>query len=279
METRLIGLEQEIIVGPDRPTILIGERINPTGRKRLTQALKEGDLGLLEREARAQAMEGADIIDVNMAGEGIDEEALLPRAVQIVEEATRLPVSIDSVDAKSLEAALQVCRGKPLVNSVNGDGRSLARVLPLVKEHGEAVIGLAMDEEGIPKTPERRLEVADKILTQAVIQGISQEDVLIDPLALGAGIDQRAGLVVLETIRMIARELGVNVTLGASGVSFGLPYRESVNEIFLALAIGAGVTCPIANPKTARRVILVTDLLLGRDEFALRYIAYCRQVG
>lgn len=279
METKLAGLEREVIIAPDRPTVLIGERINPAGRKRLIQTLARGDLALLEREARAQAAEGADVIDVHVGAPGIDESAILPLAVQLAAEATGLPISIDTVDADVLEAALKVCPGRPLVNSVNGEERALQRVLPLVKEHGAAVIGLAMDEEGIPKEPEQRLRVADKILARAVKGGIPQEDVIIDPLALSVGADQQAALVTLQSIRLIARELGVNMTLGASGVSFGLPQREAVNDIFIALAIAAGVTCPIANPRSARRAILITDLLLGRDEFALRYIAYCRQAG
>ena len=279
METRLIGVEVEVIVAPDRPTVLIGERINPSGRKPLADALKAGNLGLVEQEARAQAAEGADVIDVNVGVVGLDEETILPQAVQVAVEATGLPISIDTSNAAALGTALKACPGKPLVNSVNGEEDSLQRVLPLVKEHGAAVIGLVMDEEGVPKTPERRLEVAEKIVASAVQQGIARGDVILDPLALSVGADQQAVLTTLETIRLIAKELGVNITLGGSNVSFGLPHRRAVNDIFLALAIAAGVTCPIVNPKTARRAILITDLLLGRDEFATRYIAYCRQAG
>ncbi len=279
MQTRLIGVEKEVIIAPDRPTVLIGERINPTGRKRLAEALKRAELGLLEQEARSQASEGADVIDVNVGVTGLDEEAILPQAVRLAAQATCLPISVDTARVEALEAALKVCPGKPLVNSVSGEESSLQRVLPLVKEYGAAVIGLAMDEEGIPGAPERRLEIAEKILAHAVTQGISQEDVIIDPLALSVGADQQAALVTLESIQLIASELAVNMTLGGSNVSFGLPHRESVNDIFLALAITAGVTCPIVNPRRAQRAILVTDLLLGHDEFALRYIAYCRQGG
>jgi 5-methyltetrahydrofolate--homocysteine methyltransferase len=279
VETRLTGVEKEVVIAPDRPTVLIGERINPSGRKRLAEALKAGDLGLVEQEARAQAEEGADVIDVNVGVVGLDEEAILPRAVQLAVEATGLPISIDTANAPALAAALRVCLGKPLVNSVNGEENSLQEVLPLVKEHGAAVIGLVMDEEGVAKTPERRLEIAEKIVGRAAKQGIPQEDVIIDPLALSVGADQQAALITLETIRLIARELGVNMTLGGSNASFGLPVREAVSDIFLALAIAAGVTCPIVNPSMARRAILIADLLLGRDEFAMRYIAYCRQAG
>jgi 5-methyltetrahydrofolate--homocysteine methyltransferase len=279
VETRLVGADTEVMIAQDRPTVLIGERINPGGWKRLAQALAEEDLGLLEEEAQAQAREGADVIDVHVGGVGIDEKLILPRAVRLAAETTGLPISIDTADAEALELALRVCPGKPLVNSVSGEESSLQRVLPLVKGHGAAVIGLVMDEGGIPKTPEGRLRIAEKILAAAAKAGISPEDVIIDPLALTVGADQRAALTTLEAIRLIAKELGVNMTLGGSNVSFGLPNRGDVNEIFLSLAIGEGVTCPIVNPKTARRAALIADLLLGRDEFAMRYIAYCRQRG
>lgn len=174
MQTRLIGVEKEVIIAPDRPTVLIGERINPTGRKRLAEALKRAELGLLEQEARSQASEGADVIDVNVGVTGLDEEAILPQAVRLAAQATGLPISVDTARVEALEAALKVCPGKPLVNSVSGEESSLQRVLPLVKEYGAAVIGLAMDEEGIPGAPERRLGIAEKILAHAVTQGISQ---------------------------------------------------------------------------------------------------------
>ena len=195
MHTRLIGVEKEVIIAPDRPTVLIGERINPTGRKRLAEALKRAELGLLEQEARSQASEGADVIDVNVGVTGLDEKAILPQAVRLAAQATGLPISVDTARVEALKAALKVCPGKPLVNSVSGEESSLQRVLPLVKEYGAAVIGLAMDEEGIPGAPERRLGIAEKILAHAVTQGISQEDVIIDPLALSVGADQRAALV------------------------------------------------------------------------------------
>lgn len=279
METRLAGLGTEVIIAPDRPTVLIGERINPSGRKRLAEALRGGDLGLLEEEAQAQAREGADVIDIHVGGVGIDEVAILPLAVRLAAETTGLPISVDTANVEALAAALEVCPGKPLVNSVNGEESLLQGVLPLVKQHSAAVIGLVMDEEGVPKAPEGRLRNAEKILARAVRQGISPEDVIIDPLALSVGADQQAALTTLETIRLIVKELRVNMTVGGSNVSFGLPGREDVNDVFLALALAAGVTCPIADPRIARRAILITDLLLGRDEFALRYIAYCRQGG
>ena len=279
MQTTLIGLEREVIAASDRPTVLIGDRINPVGRRGLARSLAEGDLGLLEAEAKEQLRQGADVIDVHVGGVDLDEESLLPIAVQLVASVTGLPICIDTGDVDALAAALRSCPGKPLVNSVSGERKSLEKILPLVKEHGAAVIGLTMDEGGIPNTPGERLCIAERILAQAVKLGIPQENVIIDPLALSVGADQGAASVTLESIRLIATSLGVNMTLGASNVSFGLPHRHGVNDIFLALAIAAGVTCPLADPKRARRVVLVTDLLLGRDEFATRYISYCRQQG
>jgi 5-methyltetrahydrofolate--homocysteine methyltransferase len=258
---------------------LIGERINPTRRKRLAATLKKGDLSAVEQEARSQAEEGAEVIDVNVGLTDVDETTLLPRAVRVALQATGLPVCIDTANTKALEAALRECPGKPLVNSVSGEQRSLQTILPIVKQHNAAVIGLAMDEEGIPKEPGVRLRIAEKILAEAVKQGLSEEDVIIDPLALTAGADQQAAVTTLETIRLVAQELGVNMTLGGSNISFGLPDRDSVNDVFLALAIKEGVTCPIVNPRMARKAALIVDLLMGRDEYAMRYIAFSRRSG
>jgi 5-methyltetrahydrofolate--homocysteine methyltransferase len=277
VETVLAGRDKKVVISRNRPTILIGERINPAGRKRLAQAMRTGDLGPVGQEACAQADEGAEVIDVNVGLTDIDETALLPQAVRVVSQATGLPVCIDTSNAEALEAALAQCDGKPLVNSVTGEQHSLHRILPIVQQHGAAVIALVTDEQGIPQDADTRLRIAEKILVQAAKHGIPEEDVIIDPLVLSAGADQRASVTTLETIHLLAKELGVNVTLGGSNVSFGLPDRDSVNGVFLALAIAAGVTCPIVNPRSARRAALIADLLLGRDEFAMRYIAFSRR--
>jgi 5-methyltetrahydrofolate--homocysteine methyltransferase len=277
VETVLMGLDRDVTISRSGPTVLIGERINPTRRKRLAEALKKGDLGPVEQEARSQAEEGAEVIDVNVGLTGVDETSLLPRAVSAASQATGLPVCIDTAHTGALEAALAECPGRPLVNSVSGESKSLQTILPIVKEHSAAVIGLVMDEQGIPQEPSVRLKIAEKILNQATRQGFSEEDVVIDPLALSAGADQQAAVITLETIRLVARELGVNMTLGGSNISFGLPGRDIVNDVFLALAIMEGVTCPIVNPRIARRAALIADLLLGRDEYATRYIAFSRQ--
>jgi 5-methyltetrahydrofolate--homocysteine methyltransferase len=266
-----------VTISPEKPTVLIGERINPTGKKRLAAALGEGNLDIVRKEALAQVEAGADVLDVNVGAAGVDEVDLLPKAVRLVMETVAVPVCIDSADIDALRAALAVHRemapeGKPLINSVNGEEDRLEKVLPLVAEYGTAVIGLAMDDEGIPNTSERRLSVARKIVGQAEALGIPREDVVIDCLALTVGADSQAGVISLGAMRMVREELGVNMTLGASNVSFGLPDREVINWAFLAMAIQSGVNCPIVDAAKVRLAILASDLLLGRDDYAMRYI-------
>jgi 5-methyltetrahydrofolate--homocysteine methyltransferase len=283
METILKSAQQTVTIRPEKPTVLIGERINPTGKKRLAAALGEGDLEIVRMEAEAQVEAGADVVDVNVGASGVDEVALLPQAVRLVMETVKVPVCIDSANAEALRAALAVHKelapeGKPLVNSVNGEEANLERVLPLVAEYKTAVIGLAMDDDGIPPTPEKRLAVARKIVERAGALGLPRGDVVIDCLALTVGADDsQAGRITLEAIRMVREELGVNMTLGASNVSFGLPEREVVNWAFLAMAIQNGVNCPIVDAAKVRPAILAADLLLGRDEYALRYIKAYRK--
>ena len=278
METILKSARQTVIISPEKPTVLIGERINPTGKKRLTAVLSGGNLDIVRTEAEAQVEAGADVLDVNVGAIGVDEVDLLPKAVRLVMETVQVPVCIDSANAEALRAALAMHKelapgGKPLVNSVNGEEANLERVLPLVAEYKTAVIGLAMDDDGIPPTAGERLAVAGKIVERAEALGIPREDVVIDCLALTVGADDsQAVLITLEAIWMVRKELGVNMTLGASNVSFGLPEREVVNWAFLAMAIQNGVNCPIVDAAKVRPAILATDLLLGRDEYALRYI-------
>jgi 5-methyltetrahydrofolate--homocysteine methyltransferase len=277
METRVSSALKEVIIGDGRPTVLIGERINPTGKKKLAAALLAGDLEIVRQEALAQVQAGADILDVNVGVAGVDEVALLPQAVQAVMEIVDVPLCLDSSDPKALEVALKVYQGKPLINSVNGEERSLEAVLPLAKEHGAAVIGLTMDDEGIPNDAARRVSIARKIVERAEALGIPCEDVLIDCLALTVGADCQAGLITIESIRKVKAELGVNITLGCSNISFGLPERDVLNSAFLAIAIAAGVTCPIVDVARARPTVLAADLALGRDKYAMRYIKAYRQ--
>jgi len=277
METKMSSSKKEVIIGDNRPTVLIGERINPTGKKKLAEALKAGDLEIVRKEALAQTQAGADIIDVNVGVFGIDEAALLPKVVQAVMETVDTPLCIDSSNPDALEAALKVYKGKPLVNSVTGEEHSLKRVLPLIKKHGAAVIGLVQDDEGIPKNAERRVRIAHKIVEKVEAAGIPREDLVIDCLAFAVGAEPDSGVEVIETIRRIKAELGVNMTMGASNVSFGLPDRELINNAFVVMATAAGATCLIVDAAKVRSIILAADLVLGRDKRARRYIEAYRQ--
>lgn len=277
METRVSSPTREVIIGDGHPTVLIGERINPAGRKKLQEALKRGDLEMVQREALSQAEAGADIIDVCVGTFGVNEAILLPQAVQAVMETVDIPLCLDSAYPEALEAALKVYKGKPLINSVTGEERSLAKVLPLVKEYGAAVIGLVQDEKGIPKDSERRIAIAHKLVEKATAFGIAQEDIIIDCLAFAVGADPTSGSVVIDTIRRIKAELGVNLTLGASNVSFGLPDRSLLNNAFVVMAVAAGVTCLIVDAAKIRPAVVAADLILGRDKHARRYIDSYRQ--
>ncbi len=271
---------QTVEISRDQPTAIIGERINPTGRKQVLAALQAGNFEQIRQDALAQVAAGAAILDVNAGVPGADEPALLQQALQTVMEVTDVPLSIDTANPAALEAALSIYQGKALVNSVNGEDRSLKAVLPLVKEQGAGVIGLCMDDNGIPETPAKRLAVASKIIERAGKLGIAPEDVIIDPLALTMGADHNAGRVALETIGLVVQEFGVNITMGASNISFGLPDRKYINATFLAMAILAGLTCPITNPLVTEvnTTVLAADLALGRDEYAMRWIkAYRRR--
>jgi len=277
METRVSSPTKEVIIGDDQPTVLIGERINPAGKKKLAAALKAGNLEIVRREALAQAQAGADILDVSVGTFGVDEVILLPRAVQTVIDTVDIPLCLDSAVPEALEAALKVYKGKPLINSVTGEEHSLAKVLPLVKKYGAAVIGLVQDEKGIPKDSERRVAVAHKVVERAEAAGIAREDIIIDCLAFAVGADPSSGPAVIEAIRKIKAELGVNLTLGASNVYFGLPDRNLLNNAFVVMAIAAGVTCLIVDVAKARPAVLAADLILGRDKRARRYIEAYRQ--
>jgi 5-methyltetrahydrofolate--homocysteine methyltransferase len=277
METRVSSLTREVIIGDDQPTVLIGERINPAGKKKLAEAMKAGNLEVVRREALAQAQAGADILDISVGTFGVDEATLFPQAVQAVMDTVNTPLCLDSINPEALEAALKIYKGKPLINSVTGEEQSLGRVLPLVKEYGAAVIGLVQDDEGILKDSGRRVSVAHKIVARAEAAGIAREDIIIDCLAFAVGADTSSGPAVIEAIQRIKAELGVNLTLGASNVSFGLPDRNLLNSAFVVMAIVTGVTCLIADVAKVRPIVMATDLILGRDKHARRYIEAYRQ--
>ena len=272
MVTRVSSATRDVLITHDGPTVVIGERINPSGRKKLAEALKIGDFDVIGREAIAQVEAGADILDVNVAAPEVDEIAVLPEVVEKVMGCVDVPLCIDINNPGALKEALKVYRGKPIVNSVTGEENSLNEILPLVKEYGTAVIGLTIDEGGIPKESGRRVAIAHKIMERARSLGIPSEDVIIDCLALTLGADTQAALVTLEAVRKVKEELGVNQTLGASNISFGLPDRNLVNQTFLTLAISSGVTCPTVDVAKVRPGVLSTDLVLGRDRFAQRYL-------
>jgi 5-methyltetrahydrofolate--homocysteine methyltransferase len=259
---------QTVEINRDRPTVIIGERINPTGRKKV-----------LAEDATTQVAAGALVLDVNAGVPGADEPELLQQVMRTVLEVSDVPLCIDTADPEALEAALSLYEGKALVNSVNGEERSLTAVLPLVKEHAAAVIGLCMDDDGIPETPEKRLAVAGKIIERAGALGIPPEDVVIDPLALTMGAESTAGRVALEAIELVVEEFGVNITMGASNISFGMPDRKYINAAFIAMAIHAGLTCPITNllVMEVNTAILAADLSMGRDDYGMRWIQGYRQ--
>jgi 5-methyltetrahydrofolate--homocysteine methyltransferase len=279
LKTLLSSKTKTVEISRDKPTVIIGERINPTGRKKVQAALEAGDFDIIRKDAADQVAAGADILDVNAGVPGADEPALMRQVMQVVMEVTDVPLSIDSNNTDALAAGLELYEGKALVNSVNGEERSLKAVLGPVKDHGAAVIGLCMDDDGIPATSEARLAVAAKIIERATKMGIPLEDIIIDPLTLTMGADSQAGKVTLQTIELVIKEFGVNITMGASNISFGLPDRKYINAASIAMAVYAGATCPITNPLVTeiRTAILAADLTLGRDNHAMRWIKAYRQ--
>ncbi|MDD5702965.1 MAG: dihydropteroate synthase [Dehalococcoidales bacterium] len=272
METKLTSATREVIISDDRPTVLIGERINPAGKKKLAESLKASNMDIVRKEAVEQVKAGADVLDVNVTVFGMDEVPILPMAVKAVMEVTDVPLCIDSANPEALIAALKIYKGKPLINSVSGEKRSLERVLPLIKEYGAAVVGLTQDDNGIPKDAQTRVEIAEKIVNRAEQIGIPREDIVIDCLALAVGADPRSAVIALETIHEVKARLGVNMTLGASNISYGMPDRLWINYSYLAMTIAAGVTCPVVDVAKVRPSVLATDLLLARDKRARRYI-------
>jgi len=277
MHTILKSNTKEVTIGIDKPFVIIGEKINPTGIKKLGQALVERNMDFVKHLAKRQVDWGADVLDVNVGHPQIEEAEVIPLVVEAVQSVVDVPLCIDSNEPKILEAGLNAIKGgKPLINSVNGEEKQLASVLPIVKERGAAVIGLTIADEGIPPTPEGRLAAADKIIKRATKMGIPIEDIIIDPLVMTVGHNSVAGTITLKTIELIRKEFGVNMSLGASNVSFGLPDRNSVNAAFLALMMQAGATCSITDPIKLGSAIKATDLLLGKDMNSIRYLKYFR---
>jgi len=276
VRTVLRSATQEVVIGSDQPFCVIGERINPTGRKAFQEQLRHGDLSRIPTDVAQQVAGGANVLDVNMGVPLADEVDLMVQAVRLIQSLTDVPLCIDSSVVEALEAGLATYEGKALVNSVTAEDERLAAILPLVKRHGAAIIALPNDEFEIPYEPERRLELARKVVEVATSEyGIAIEDILIDPLAMPIGADTALVTKTLETIALIHRELGVNMTLGASNVSFGMPDRATLGAVFLPIAMGAGLTSAIMDARTPQlvRAVRAADLLLDHDPWGASWIA------
>ena len=274
METIIKSSSKTVTISPAHPFVMIGERINPTGRKKLAEEMAAGDFSRVRNDALAQLEAGAHILDVNSGVPGADEPAIMRQAVLTVMEVAKVPLSFDSASPDALEAGLAAYEGKGLINSTTGEDAKLERVLPLAKKYNAAFIGLVHDEAGISMDPQARLAVARKILARAADYGIPACDILLDPLVLTVGADYNAGRVTLETIRLLRSELDANIVAGASNVSFGLPDRPSLNATFMAMAMMAGMNVAITNPlePAVHTAIVAADLFLGHDAHAGRWI-------
>jgi 5-methyltetrahydrofolate--homocysteine methyltransferase len=281
MNTTLTRGEKKILIGPDHPFVIIGERINPTRRKKLAETMIQGDFSIVQMDATRQVEAGAQVLDVNAGVPGADEPVLLKDVVQAVMDVVDVPLCLDTANPEALAIALEVYPGKALINSTTAEESMMEHVFPLASQFNAAVIGVITDEDGIPATAEARLEVARKLVTRAGDYGVPAEDIIIDPLALTIGADHNAGRVTLDAIRLIQQDLGVNQSLGASNVSFGLPDRKSINTAYLALAIGQGLNAAITDPTIPEiyTTVLACDLLMGRDEYSMNWIkAYRKRV-
>lgn len=277
-QTTVRGAGDPLTIDRTEQVRIIGERINPRPDSSLAEALSDGDMDIVRRLTNEQMDNGADLIDINVDVDGIDKESVLPRVVETVAEETDAPIVIDTnyEDVVALEAALDVCPGKPVINSVNGEQDSLETILPLVAQHETAVIGLTMDDDGIPKDVATRFGIAETILERTSDAGIPEEDVIIDCAALPLSADANAGAVTLETMERVRDAFGNNITLGVSNTSYQLPEREQINNVFLAMAIESGLSVPIVHPGDSLETILIADLVMGRDDFAKRFLSHYR---
>jgi 5-methyltetrahydrofolate--homocysteine methyltransferase len=280
-DTVISSATKEVVIGFDRPFVIIGERINPTGRKILAAEMAAGDFTRVEADARAQVEAGAHMLDVNAGIPLADEPAILARAIQLVQSVTDVPLSIDSSIVAALEAGLAVYKGKALVNSVTGEDERLESVLPLIKKYGAAVIAISNDETGISEDPDVRFAVAKKIVERAMDHGIPACDVVVDPLVMPIGAINLAGVQVMRLVHRLRNELKVNTSCGASNISFGLPNRDGINSAFLTMAMGAGMTSAITNPLHVEvvKACMGADVMLGHDPDCARWIRRFRDAG
>lgn len=278
MHTVLSSPGQTVTIGHDQPFCIIGERINPTGRKKFQLQLREGDLSAIEKDVADQIAGGANVLDVNMGVPLTDEPALLSKAITLIQSITDMPICIDSSIIEALQAGLETYQGKALVNSVTGEDERMDLVLPLIKKHGAAIIALPNDETGIPATAAERMVITEKIVRAVEKHGIPLEDLVIDPLAMTVGADPEAVKITLETIYLIREKWGLNMTLGASNISFGLPYRHALNAAFLPAAMSHGLTSAVMDSRTPLIVesVRAADLLLGLDPWGSNWITRFR---
>lgn len=273
--TVVASKSRRVEIHPQRPTVIIGERCNALGYRSVREAARRGDFDWIAARAAQQVAAGADIVNVNMVGLEAPEQKVLPRAVRAILERVDVPLSLDFGDPDALEAALQVVGARPLINSINGEDDKLERVLPLMKEYDVPAIALTCDNDGIPRTAAGRLAAAEKIAARAEAYGLHPSEFLFDCVAMGVATDETAGQVTMESIRLVRQRLGANIALGASNASHGLPRRHTLNAAYLAVAIGFGLNCPITDPTIPelKWTVLSTDAVMGRDEFAIRYIS------
>lgn len=279
METHVISPKgKEVIIGDNQPTVLIGEKINPFGKGPIKDALISGDMGPIRDEAVKQVEAGADILIISVAAFGIDEAVVLPIATRSVMEAVDVPLCLESRNPVALENTLSLGCGKPIISSVTGEASHLDQLLPIARKYQTPFVALASDSSGVPSTAEKRIEIIARIVEKARNMGIDMENVIADCVAESSAVNSAAALITLKTIEMVRRQWGLNLVLGASNVSFGLPNRTVINAVFLSLAVSRGLTSAIVNAKLMKPYIMAADLLMGRDSRARRYTTYCRKL-
>jgi 5-methyltetrahydrofolate--homocysteine methyltransferase len=278
MHTVVQSASKTVTIGHDQPFCIIGERINPTGRKKFQELLRAGDLSTIAIDVEAQVKGGADMLDVNMGVPLTDEPALLSKAIKMIQGITDLPICIDSSVIEALQAGLEAYEGKALVNSMTGEDDRMELILPLIKKHNAAIIALPNDEIGIPATAAERIVITEKIIRAVEKHGISLDNLVIDPLAMTVGADPDAVKITLETIHLIREKFGLNMTLGASNISFGLPNRHALNAAFLPAAMSHGLTCAVMDARTPaiNEAVRAADLLLGMDQWGGNWITRFR---
>ena len=278
MHTVVQSASKTVTIGHDQPFVIIGERINPTGRKKFQELLRAGDLSTIAIDVESQIKGGADMLDVNMGVPLTDEPALLSKAIKLIQGMTDMPICIDSSVIEALQAGLEAYEGKALVNSMTGEDDRMELILPLIKKHNAAIIALPNDEIGIPATAAERIVITEKIIRAVEKHGISLDNLVIDPLAMTVGADPEAVKITLETIHLIREKFGLNMTLGASNISFGLPNRHALNAAFLPAAMSHGLTCAVMDARTPaiNEAVRAADLLLGMDQWGGNWITRFR---